>query len=153
MFQFIRSRGEARGVFRIQSSVWHGAFAKIVNGSRPLSTFAESSFLDVWLGSGYARFFVHPWCDRIPGFASPNKLLQKLNKSKKNYTSKVIYLQVKDLNKCKLSYSVIENGHLHTLLCLLSISHRASRNLIQIQPFFRKFFRKYFCRNINIYKC
>ena len=33
----------------------------------------------------------------------------------------------------------------------LSISHRALRNFIQIQPFFGKSFRKYFCRNINIY--
>ena len=33
----------------------------------------------------------------------------------------------------------------------LSISHRHSRNFIQIQPFFRKSFRKYFCRNINFY--
>ena len=35
-------------------------FAKMVNGSRPLTTFAESLFLDVWLGFGYAGFFVHP---------------------------------------------------------------------------------------------
>ena len=116
-----------------------GLFAKVVNSSRPLTTFAESSFLDVWLGSGYAGFFVHPWCDRVPRFASPNKLLQKINKSKKNYTSRVIYLLVKGLNKCKLSYSVIENGHLHILLCLLSVSHRASQNLIQIQPFSENF--------------
>ena len=30
-------------------------FAKIVNGSLPLSIFAESSILDVWLGFGYTE--------------------------------------------------------------------------------------------------
>ena len=60
MFQFISSRGEARGVFRVQSSVCHGAHC-------------ESS-------SGYAGFFVHPGYDGVPGFASPNKLLQRVNK-------------------------------------------------------------------------
>ena len=58
-------------------------FPKIANGSRPLTAFAERSFLSVWLGSRYAGFFVHPWCDRDPGFASPNKLLQKVNNSLK----------------------------------------------------------------------
>ena len=33
----------------------------------------------------------------------------------------------------------------------LSISHRTSRDFIQIQPVFRQTVRKYFCRNINIY--
>ena len=54
-------------------------FAKVVNGSKPLTTFAETSFLDVWLGAGYTGFFVHPWCDKVPGFTSPNKLLQNVN--------------------------------------------------------------------------
>ena len=28
-------------------------FVKIVNGKKPLTIFAKTSFLDVWLGSGY----------------------------------------------------------------------------------------------------
>ena len=58
-------------------------FVKIVNNSRLLTTFAESSFLEVWLGSGYTGFFVHPWWDGAPGFAFPNKLFQKVNKFSK----------------------------------------------------------------------
>ena len=94
-------------------------FAKIVNDSRPLTTFTKSWFLDVWLGSGYAGFFVHPWCDRVLGFDSPNKLLQRVNKFiKTNKQTKKLDFKsnLKDLLKCKLSESVIENGHLHTLL-------------------------------------
>ena len=55
-------------------------FAKVVNGSRPLTTFAESAFLGVWPGPGYAGFFVYLRCGRVSGFASLNKLLQKVNK-------------------------------------------------------------------------
>ena len=55
-------------------------FAKVVNGPRPLTTFAESAFLGVWQVSGYAGFFVHLRCGRVSGFAFLNKLLQKVNK-------------------------------------------------------------------------
>ena len=58
-------------------------FAKVVNGYRSLITFAESSFLDAWLSSGYIGFFVHPWCDRDPGFVSPEILLEKVSELKK----------------------------------------------------------------------
>ena len=55
-------------------------FTKVVNCFRPLTTFAESTFLGVGQGSGYAGFMVHLRCGRASGFVSLNKLPQKVNK-------------------------------------------------------------------------
>ena len=51
--------------------------AKTVNGFRPLTTFAESSVLDVWLGSGYA--FGGVLEDRLSGIIGTSFLLSTLS--------------------------------------------------------------------------
>ena len=61
---FLFKKGEqVRGALELSQTSKMKLFAKIVNCRKPLTIFAKSSFLDVWLGSEYptANVFLSHW--------------------------------------------------------------------------------------------
>ena len=74
----------SKAIFRTQSYIQDGAFAKIVSGFRWLTCVQHGSILDVWLGSKYSS-------THYPRKSAKMQLLSKLSKALHNFFSLLFF--------------------------------------------------------------